>query len=195
VVDRTVADARSLGLDIETVSPFELAAPLGRIWPVISQTGVAWLLARHSDWKDKVAPAIAEMAAAGNGYTARDYLDALDTIAAMRRAFETFFERYDFLITPATAAMPWPARESHPSIIDGQPVGPRGHAVFTPFANALGLPAVSMPCAIEQDGLPVGIQIVAARDRDWPLLAFARAYENKLFVHRWPPASKAGGVA
>ncbi len=148
VMDQTVAHARSLGLEIETVSPFELAAPLGGIWPVISQTGVAWLLARHSDWNGKVAPAIAEMAAAGASYTARDYLDALDTIAAMGRAFETFFERYDFLITPTTAAMPWPANESHPSIIDGKPVGPRGHAVFTPFANALGLPAISMPCLV-----------------------------------------------
>jgi hypothetical protein len=31
-------------------------------------------------------------------------------------------------------------------------------------------------------------QIVAARDRDWALLAFARDYEDRLFVHRWPPA-------
>jgi aspartyl-tRNA(Asn)/glutamyl-tRNA(Gln) amidotransferase subunit A len=195
VVDRTVAHARSLGLNIETVAPFELAAPLGGIWPVVSQTGVAWLLARHSDWKDKVAPAIAEMAAAGAGYTARDYLDALDTIAAMRHAFEDFFERYDFLITPATAAMPWPAGESHSPIIDGKPVGPRGHAVFTPFANALGLPAISLPCAIEEDELSVGIQIVAARDRDWPLLAFALAYENRLFFHRWPPCLRIDGAS
>jgi aspartyl-tRNA(Asn)/glutamyl-tRNA(Gln) amidotransferase subunit A len=195
VVDRTVAHARSLGPDIETVSPFELAAPLGRIWPVISQTGVAWLLARHSDWKDKVAPAIAEMAAAGADYTARDYLDALDTIAVMTRAFETLFERYDLLITPTTAAMPWPARESHPSIIDGQPVGPRGHAVFTPFANALGLPAISIPCLVEQDQLPVGMQIVAARDRDWQLLAFAQEHENRLCCHRWPPCAEIDGVS
>jgi aspartyl-tRNA(Asn)/glutamyl-tRNA(Gln) amidotransferase subunit A len=186
VVDETVARGKSLGLDIETITPFGLAAPLGQIWPVISQTGVAWLLAQHPDWKSEVSPAIAEMAAAGERHTARDYLNALDTIAAMERSFVSLFERYDFLITPTTAAMPWPAGESHPSTIDGKTVGPRGHAVFTPFANALGLPAISLPCRVEGGALPVGLQIVAARDRDWPLLAFAREYEKQLFEHRWP---------
>jgi aspartyl-tRNA(Asn)/glutamyl-tRNA(Gln) amidotransferase subunit A len=64
----------------------------------------------------------------------------------MKRSFEVFFERLDYLITPTTAAMPWPAGESYPSITDSELVGARGHAVFTPFANALGLPAISMPC-------------------------------------------------
>jgi aspartyl-tRNA(Asn)/glutamyl-tRNA(Gln) amidotransferase subunit A len=187
-VDRTVAEAQSLGLEIERVSPFELADPLAQVWPVISQTGVAWLLASKPDWKDKVSLAIADMAAAGDRHTAKDYLNALDTIAMMERKFDAFFERYDFLITPTTAAMPWPAKQSHPSEIDGKPVGPRGHAVFTPFANALGLPAISLPCRIGDDQMPVGVQIIAARDRDHPLLSFAREFESRLFVHRWPPA-------
>jgi aspartyl-tRNA(Asn)/glutamyl-tRNA(Gln) amidotransferase subunit A len=188
VIERTVAEARSLGLEIERIEPFGLADPLVQVWPVISQTGVAWLLAGKPDWKDKVSPAIAGMAAAGNRHTARDYLGALDTIATMDRAFETFFAQYDFLITPTTAAMPWPARESHPSEIDGHTVGPRGHAVFTPFANALGLPAISLPCRIEDGQMPVGVQIVAARHRDRALLSFAREFENRLFIHGWPPA-------
>ena len=192
VVDQTVAAARSLGLDIERLSPFGLTGPLGQIWPVISQTGVAWLLERQVGWKEKVSPAIAEMAAAGERHTSRDYLNALDTIAEMDRTFGSFFERYDFLITPTTAAMPWPARESHPKLIDGKPVGPRGHAVFTPFANALGLPAISLPCRIDGDDLPVGLQIVAARGRDWALLVFAREYESRLFPHRWPPVATWG---
>jgi aspartyl-tRNA(Asn)/glutamyl-tRNA(Gln) amidotransferase subunit A len=189
-IDRTMAEARALGLDIERVAPFELAEPLPAVWPVISQTGVAWLLAQHSDWQGKVTPATAEMAAAGEKWTARDYLNALDTIAAMERSFDAFFERYDFLVTPATAAMPWPARESHPAVIDGNAVGPRGHAVFTPFANALGLPAMSLPCRVEDGVLPIGLQIVAARHRDRALLSFAREFEGRLFAHRWPPALK-----
>jgi aspartyl-tRNA(Asn)/glutamyl-tRNA(Gln) amidotransferase subunit A len=187
-IDETIEQARSFGLDIEMVSPFHLADPLAAVWPIISQTGVAWLRERHQDWERKVASAIAKMAVAGQQYSARDYLNALDTIAAMDRAFEHFFEHYDFLMTPTAAAMPWPAKEPHPSTIDGQSVGPRGHAVFTPFANALGLPAISLPCRVGEAAMPVGIQVVAARDQDWALLAFARRYEDRLFVHRWPPA-------
>ena len=187
-IDETIEQARSFGLDIETISPFHLADPLAAVWPIISQTGVAWLMELHQDWQRKVASAIAEMAVAGQQYSARDYLNALDTIVSMDRAFERFFQRYDFLLTPTAAAMPWPAKDSYPPIIDGQSVGPRGHAVFTPFANALGLPATSLPCRVSEDAMPVGIQAVAARDRDWALLAFARQYEDRLFVHRWPPA-------
>jgi aspartyl-tRNA(Asn)/glutamyl-tRNA(Gln) amidotransferase subunit A len=186
-VDRTVAGMRSFGINVELISPFNLAEPLGQIWPVISQTGVAWLLSQHQDWENRVAPAIAEMAVAGRKYGAKDYLNALDTIASTKRDFETLFERYDFLVTPSTAAMPWPAAEPHPTMIDGQPVGPRGHAVFTPVANALGLPAISLPCVVEDGALPVGLQMIAGQNRDWPLLAFAREYEGRLFVHRWPP--------
>ena len=188
VMERTVAQARTLGLDIETLSPFTLADPLAKVWPVISQTGVAWLLDQHRDWKDKVTPAIAQMAAAGGKYSARDYLGALDGIAALQRSFEAFFAHYDVLLTPAAAAMPWPAGEPHPTVIDGRPVGPRGHAVFTPIANALGLPAVSLPCIVDDDALPVGLQAIAARDRDRTLLNFAREQQGRLFVHRWPEA-------
>jgi aspartyl-tRNA(Asn)/glutamyl-tRNA(Gln) amidotransferase subunit A len=188
VVARTIAGMQKLGLDVEMLSPFDLADPLVQVWSIISQTGVAWLLANKPDWKDKVSPGIAEMAAAGDRHTAKDYLNALDVISAMQRTFDGFFERYDFLITPTTAAMPWPARDPYPAEIDGKPVGPRGHAVFTPFANALGLPAISLPCTMEDNDMPVGVQIVAARHRDHALLSFAHEFEGRLFVHRWPPA-------
>jgi aspartyl-tRNA(Asn)/glutamyl-tRNA(Gln) amidotransferase subunit A len=188
VVGRTVARARALGLDIETLSPFTLADPLADIWPVISQTGVAWLLDQHSHGKDDVGPAIAEMAAAGSQYSARDYLDALDRVAALHRSFDALFAQYDFLLTPTAAAMPWPAGESHPTVIDGRPVGPRGHAVFTPIANALGLPAMSLPCIVDDGALPVGLQVIAARNSDRTLLNFAREQEGRLFAHCWPEA-------
>jgi aspartyl-tRNA(Asn)/glutamyl-tRNA(Gln) amidotransferase subunit A len=186
VMDRTVAEARAAGLDVDLVSPFTLADPLPDVWSVISQTGVAWLLDQHRDWQGKVGPAICEMAAAGSRYTACDYLNALDVIAGLNRSFEAFFAQYDFLLTPAAAAMPWPAGESHPSVIDGQSVGPRGHAVFTAIVNALGLPAISLPCLVEDGALPVGMQVIAPRDRDGTLLKLARAYEGRLFAHRWP---------
>src|SRR5262249_42125409 len=95
-----------------------------------------------------------------------------------------------FLVTPATAAMPWPASQVYPPTIDGQPVGPRAHAVFTPFANALGLPAASLPCEVEAGALPVGLQIAAAHNRDWAILDFAQELERRLFFHRWPGAAQ-----
>jgi len=85
--------------------------------------------------------------------------------------------RIDLIVTPATAALPWPAEESYPAVIDGQAVGPRGHAIFTAWVNAAGLPAVALPTAASREGLPIGVQIIGAYGSDGHLLDLAAAFE------------------
>jgi aspartyl-tRNA(Asn)/glutamyl-tRNA(Gln) amidotransferase subunit A len=179
-VEDIAGDLVAKGHSVETAPDFDLAAPIAEIWPVVSQSGLAWLMAQHGDRDDMIGPALAEMARNGRRYSAADYLGALDTIKAVGRAFDALFARFDYLLTPTTAAMPWSATEVYPSVIDGQPVGPRGHAVFTPFVNGLGLPAISLPARPAANGLPIGFQLVAARGRDCDLLAFAGSCERPL---------------
>lgn len=177
-VEAVAADLAKHGHSVETAHAFDVAEPVAAIWPVISQTGAAWLMAQRGDRDDLIGPAIAEMARNGRRYTAADHLAALDAIKAVARDFDGLFARFDYLLTPTTAAMPWPATEVYPALIDGHAVGPRGHAVFTPFANALGLPAISLPAKASASGLPIGFQLVAAQGRDAALLAFARRCER-----------------
>ncbi|MGD9920310.1 MAG: amidase [Pseudorhodoplanes sp.] len=172
------AELARQGHSVETAGDFGLAAPIAEIWPVLSQSGVAWLMAQHGDRDDMIGPSLAEMARNGRRYSAADYLAALDAMKAVGRDFDTLFQRADVLLTPTAAAMPWPAMQIFPEAIDGRPVGPRGHAVFTPFANALGLPAISLPARQSSKGLPIGFQLVAAQGRDAGLLALARAMDR-----------------
>lgn len=186
-VARVAAALERQGHSVERADNFNLAAPIADVWPVISQTGLAWLLARHPNPETKIAPILKEMADYGRAYGATDYLHALDVIEGVDREFARLFERVDILLTPTTAAMPWPANKTHPETIAGQPVGPRGHAVFTPFANALGLPAISLPCTVEAQSLPIGFQLCMAKGRDSALLDFARSYERSVgWPARWP---------
>jgi aspartyl-tRNA(Asn)/glutamyl-tRNA(Gln) amidotransferase subunit A len=190
IADSVAAAAAELdrqGHRVTKAANFDLANPIGDIWPVVSQTGVAWLLSRHADWEGNVGGAIAAMAETGAKLSAVQYLGALDAVAGMRRRFAQHFEPYDLLLTPTAAALPWPATETHPSTIAGQPVGPRAHAVFTPLANALGLPAISLPCAPSSRGLPIGFQLVAREGADAFLLSVARDYERKAGLrYQWP---------
>ena len=186
-VDGVASELVRQGHHVERDDTFDLAAPIDEVWPVISQTGLAWLLSQHSKAERCIAPPLREMARNGNAYSATDYLNALNVIKQVARKFDALFDAYDLLLTPATAAMPWPATQTHPETIAGNPVGSRGHAVFTPFANALGLPAISLPCPFWPQKMPIGFQLCAAHRNDAGLLAFAQAYEAQSgWRTRWP---------
>jgi len=96
------------------------------------------------------------------------------------RAVASFTSRYDVLLCPTTPCTAWPVDQLGPAHIGGVPVGARGHAVFTAFANHAGVPAISLPCGTGHAGLPVGVQLTAARGRDRFLLAFAATLEHLL---------------
>lgn len=173
------ADAlASLGHSVKRLDDFKLADPVNAIWPIISETGVAWLLDAHGDAIDVVGADVAALAMRGRMRTARSYLDALQTIALASAAFDDLFTRFEVLLTPTTAAQAWSVGVAYPDLIAGVPVGPRGHAVFTAFANALGLPALSMPGCPDADGLPVGIQLCGPIGADDRLLAIAGQFEH-----------------
>jgi aspartyl-tRNA(Asn)/glutamyl-tRNA(Gln) amidotransferase subunit A len=167
--------------------PFDIEA-VAQAWPVFSQVGLAWLMRSRGDWHGKVTSAIEQMATSGLAIPATDYYAALDAVKTLQSALAVFFERYDMILTPTTAALPWPAAEAFPSMIAGQKVGPRGHAVFTAFANMAGCPGISLPANHSSNNLPIGFQLVAGPGNDGLLCAIASEYERTFpWAHRWPP--------
>ena len=73
--------------------------------------------------------------------------------------------------------MPYPAPVDTPPIDtpDGEIEG-----IFTGPYNVTGQPAVTIPCGITADGLPVGLQLAAGVGRDAALLQVAAAVEAAL---------------
>jgi aspartyl-tRNA(Asn)/glutamyl-tRNA(Gln) amidotransferase subunit A len=161
--------------------PFDLAV-VDRIWAVIGPSGLVWFLQGYPGWKGIVQGAMRKIAEQGEALQAADYVDALDKVTSLRAGLVQLFARYDVILTPCFAALPWAAHETHPDTIDGQPVGPRGHAVFTAFANAGGLPGISIPCRPARNGAPIAIQVVGAYGADEMLLSLAAQYER---IHPW----------
>jgi aspartyl-tRNA(Asn)/glutamyl-tRNA(Gln) amidotransferase subunit A len=170
----------------EGEAPFDVQA-VAATQAAISQAGLAWLMHRHGD-ATPTSPAVRALAASGDALSASTLFEALDMTASLRRRMAVFFETTDLILTPAAAALPWPKGQSHPTVIDGQAVGPRGHAVFTAFANIAGLPSLALPCAASTNGLPSGFQLVGAAGTDAGLLALGASYELALpWADRWPP--------
>jgi amidase len=102
------------------------------------------------------------------------------------RAFGTFFESWDIILTPITA-LPTPrigtteylTTSDNPSVHDWFANLWRFFA-YTPLANLCGLPGLSMPMATHADGLPLGIQAQAAQAGDGLLLQLAAQIERAL---------------
>ena len=146
-------------------------------WPVIGQIGLAWLFERHPPWRDGASAKYLAMAEAGAAQPAPLLWQILETVEQLRRDVAALFTRFDLIVTPAAAALPWPADEAFPPVIAGRPVGPRGHAIFTGWVNAAGLPAVALPAAPSASGLPIGVQLIADFGCDQALLELAGDFE------------------
>ena len=185
VLASTNAAARALaalGIDVsEGELPFDVS-PLAEFWPILGQVGVAHVLARHPGSDHLVGERMRAMAQEGRKIAAERYLAGIEAVEAFRRRVTDCYEAYDLIMTPSAAALPWPADQPYPEIIDGRSVGPRGHAVYTGWVNACGHPAIALPGNPSPDGMPTGFQLVARFGADEQLFAIAAQYER---VHPW----------
>lgn len=181
---RTLA---SLGFAVdEGPLPFDIA-PVVEMWPILGQVGAAYAADRHPQRADEIGPRMRAQAEAGRSIPATRYLDVIESIDAFRRTVTAAFGDFDLIMTPSAAALPWPAEEPFPPVIDNHAVGPRGHAVFTAWVNACGHPAIALPSAPAPSGLPIGFQLVGPLGADDLLLGIGRQFETaQPWRDRWP---------
>jgi amidase len=133
------------------------------------------LLAAHpGSFKQSLADNIR----AGEHLTGADVARAYRQRTTLAERMRAFFTGYDVLVLPAAQVPPFPADQEYPATING-----REQATYLDWMRACylitvtGCPAISVPFGRTKDGLPVGIQIVAAHGRDRFLLEVAAAVE------------------
>ncbi|WP_431240333.1 amidase [Mycolicibacterium aichiense] len=116
-----------------------------------------------------------------------DYADAIEAIHAQTRRFAAGMGAHDVLLVPTLLAPP-----PHYGILD-QPRGTTraffdvefAHTGWTTMANVTGWAAISLPLATTEDGLPVGVQLMAPEET--VLLQLAAQLEQAMpWVQRHP---------
>ena len=156
-------------------------------WPEIGQVGLAAMFEQHPDWEAQASSKYRAAAESGRRVSGARVWQIMERVHRLRRESAAMFERFDLIAMPAAAALPWPAHEAYPTHIDGQEVGPRGHAAYTGWVNAAGLPGLALPAAPSREGLPIGIQLIGPYGADDLLLNVGAAYEAAApWAHRWP---------
>ncbi|MCQ4314353.1 amidase [Pseudomonas stutzeri] len=185
--EQTVSRLQSAGLQVR---PFTPSWPQGLLAAPLLAAQHAELAAHFGEAyrADPTCfdPAIAEQIEAGFAVPATQVV----TLAALRDAIvhktATMFETVDLLLCPTVPVEPWSLDVLGPSTIGGRPAGPRGHAVFTPLFNQAGVPALSVPCGLGAQGLPLGLQIVGPRFHDDDVLRLGAFVEDTLALEMAP---------
>jgi aspartyl-tRNA(Asn)/glutamyl-tRNA(Gln) amidotransferase subunit A len=166
--------------------PFSTDA-VSAAWGKIGDAGLAMLAAGGPQFFERASAPYVQQARAGAEISAAGFLELIDALQSFRSTVGRAFENIDLIVTPTTAAQPWPAEEVFPPVIDGREAGPRGHAIFTGWVNACGHPAVSIPIDPAPDGMPIGLQLVGDFGAESLLLDLAQQYESaRPWAHRWP---------
>ena len=94
----------------------------------------------------------------------------LRLIEEVRPAARRLFSTIDALLTPTTPVPAFPFEDEMPKTI----------TTFTAFANYAGCPALSIPMGKTEDGLPMGLQIVAPKREDVLALRIGKVISSAL---------------
>ncbi|MFF9585772.1 amidase [Streptomyces achromogenes] len=171
-VRRAVARLAGLGAYVEETDP-DLSDPVDA-FHTLWFTGAARLTQDLSAHRRRLLdPGLREICALGARTSALEYLAAVDVRVRLGRRMGRFHERYDLLVTPTVPVTAFAAGREVP---EGS--AHRRWTGWTPFTYPFNLtqqPAATVPVGTDGDGLPVGMQIVAARHRDDLVLRAAHA--------------------
>ncbi len=184
-VEATGRLLEELGHHVEPVGSDALLGPAslvnGRLW----QAGIAHRIDALGQaigrplTEDEVEPYNWAAAERGKTMLAADYLAAVDDQQLWAKSVVEWAAGWDLLLTPTAGTPPQRTDDLWPP--EGTPwkIGPTYGTIgaFTLPFNVTGQPAISLPLHRTDDGLPVGVQLVAAMGRDDLLLSLAADLE------------------
>ncbi len=114
-----------------------------------------------------------------SGYYDAYYKKALKVRNLIKQDFTEAFKLTDAILTPATPSAAFAVNKSQ-NISNNDPVKMYLNDVFTIPANLAGLPAMSVPAGFNNNGLPLGLQIITKQFDEQTMFDVALAIENKL---------------
>ena len=109
------------------------------------------------------------------GYYEAYYLKAQKVRRLIREDFVRAFQEFDLLLTPTT---PTTAFKIGEKIND--PLEMYLSDIFTVSANLAGIPAMSVPFSRDENGLPIGVQLMGKDFGEDGLIAASAAIGNKV---------------
>ncbi len=123
--------------------------------------------------------------ALSSGHYDAYYKKAQQVRTVVKEKFDEAFEKYDIIATPVapTTAFNFGEKSSDPlQMYLGD--------ICTISANIAGLPAITIPCGFDNDGMPIGLQLIAREFDEETLLRAAFTFEQNTGYHKVRPKIK-----
>ncbi len=127
-------------------------------------------------------PDVRQLVEIGRFVTGPDYLKAEQVRAVLMEDFRRALDRVDVIVGPTTPITAWKVGEWTARIGDRDESVLAASWRFTFPYNLTGLPAISVPCGFDRQGLPIGLQVAGRPFDEATVLRVAHAYECD---HEW----------
>jgi amidase len=200
-VEATARALDGLGHDVEegspTLDPDVLHRALTHTWAAgLAQRAAALEQATGvAPTPENVEACTLSMIVHGRTISGVELLNGYGDCNAVGRAIGTFFEETDVLLLPSIATVPWRLGEldqNDPSL-DHDGWVRKLFSTYSPFTamfNITGQPAISLPLAWTDSGLPIGVQLVGRYADEATLLRLAAQLEQAFpWQDRVPPVA------
>lgn len=125
--------------------------------------------------RDLLDPAIAEILDDSLNQNVESYYTKVFKRYKLREKVRQFFENYDLLLTPTLPVSTFDAGVNVPPELPDRNIVSWVYYTY-PF-NLTGNPAASIPCGLTDEGMPVGLQMVAGTNREVDILRAAATFE------------------
>ena len=123
-----------------------------------------------------------------SGYYDAYYKKAQQVRTLVKNEFNKAFEKYDVIITPTSPTVAFKLGEKSTN-----PMEMYLADICTVSVNIAGLPGISIPCGVNSEGMPIGMQIIGNKFEEEKILKVAYAYENEAkFREKYKPTFKGG---
>jgi aspartyl-tRNA(Asn)/glutamyl-tRNA(Gln) amidotransferase subunit A len=119
------------------------------------------------------------------GYYDAYYLKAQQVRTLIKRDFDEAFKHCDVIVTPTAPTTAFKIGEK-----TQDPLQMYLSDIYTISANLAGLPAISLPCGFDDQGMPIGLQIIGKPFDEATILRVAHHYEQATEWHKRKPSIK-----
>jgi aspartyl-tRNA(Asn)/glutamyl-tRNA(Gln) amidotransferase subunit A len=185
-VTRMVQIAERLGARLVPISLPDHDA-INAAHRMILHSEVSALMQPHLGQRDKFSSDLLALLQQGCLLSATDYINAQRLRRLMMREWAAACAEVDCVITPTTPIAA-PKIGTPTVVVRGEERDLRLTTTnLVRAANLLGLPAISIPCGFNQEGLPLGLQITGKPFAEGRILRIAAALEDATDFHRTLP--------